>query len=133
MSSTSTQYVHLERDPKSSYRQLSIKGRRIRARTLYGQYRSEEEPRTIEQIAEDYDLSIEAVREAIAYCASHPPEIREDFLREEALMSATGINDPNYKFNPSPRLLTPEERARLRSLRNSTSTKTPPRRICCDS
>jgi uncharacterized protein (DUF433 family) len=80
-----TDWKYLERDPKSSYKQLSIKGRRIRARTLYGRYMSEEEPRTVEVIAQDYSVPIEAVREAIAYCESDPPEIREDFAVEEAL------------------------------------------------
>lgn len=84
MSTTSTQYRYLERDPRSVYKQLSIKGRRIKARTLYGKYMNSEEPRTAEQIAEDCDLPLEAVLEAIAYCESDPPEIREDFEREEA-------------------------------------------------
>ena len=109
----STQWQYLERDPKSSYKQLSIKDRRIRARTLYGCYMSEEEPRTIEEIAEDFDLPIEAVREAIAYCRSDPPEIREDFARDEALMEALGMNDPNYTSHPAPKSLSPQERARI--------------------
>jgi uncharacterized protein (DUF433 family) len=88
MSMTSTEYQFLERDQKSVYQQLSIKGRRIKARTLYGRYRSEEEPRTVEEIAKDYDLPVEAVREAIAYCESDPPEIRADFEREEANVRA---------------------------------------------
>jgi uncharacterized protein (DUF433 family) len=113
MASVSTQYKFLERDPKSSYKQLSIKGRRIRARTLYGAYRSEEEPRTIEEIAADYDLPTEAVKEAIAYCDSDPVEIREDFAYEEAIMEASGMNDSNYKFHPSPKLLSPQEEARI--------------------
>ena len=113
MSSVSTQYKYLERNPKSNYKQLFVKGRKIFARTLYGQYMSEEEPRTIEQIAADYDLPIEAVKEAIAYCDTDPIEIREDFAHEEAIMEATGMNDPDYKYHPSPRLLSPEERARI--------------------
>jgi hypothetical protein len=76
---------------------------------------SAEEPMTIEEIAADYELPIEAVKEAIAYCQSDPPELREDFEREEALMEATGMNDPDYKYHPSPKLLTPQELARLRS------------------
>ena len=74
---------------------------------------SEEEPRTLEQIAEDYNLPVEAVREAIAYCDSDPVEIREDFAQEEAIMEAAGMNDPNYKYHPSPRLLSPQERVRI--------------------
>jgi uncharacterized protein (DUF433 family) len=101
MATISTHYKFLERNPKSNYKQLVVKGTKIFARTLYGQYMSEEEPRTVEELADDYDVPIEAVREAIAYCDSDPIEIREDFAREEALMEATGMNDPNYKFNPS--------------------------------
>ena len=113
MASVSTQYKFLERDPKSSYKQLSIKGRRIRARILYGAYMSEEEPRTIEEIAADYDLPVDAVKEAIAYCESDPPEIREDFAREEAIMEATGMNDPAYKYGGKYRVLSQQQRARL--------------------
>jgi uncharacterized protein (DUF433 family) len=108
-----TQWKYLERDPKSSYRQLSIKGRRIRARTLYGCYMSEEEPQTIEEIARDYDLPIEAVQEAIAYCESDPPEIREDFAREEALMAALGLNEENHTTLAGRRALTPQEMAQI--------------------
>ena len=98
----STDWKYLEPNPKSSYRQLFVKGRGIRARILCGLYLSEEEPRTPEEIAADYNLPVEAVREAIAYCRSNPPEIEEDFRREEALTEAAGMNDPDYKDHPSP-------------------------------
>jgi uncharacterized protein (DUF433 family) len=111
---TSTQWQYLERDPKSSYTQLSIKGRRIRARTIYGAYMNAEEPQTIEEIAEDRDLPIEAVREAIAYCETNPPEIERDFRYEEALMEASGMNEPGYKLNPVPKEIPSGVRARIR-------------------
>jgi uncharacterized protein (DUF433 family) len=115
MASVATEYKYLERKPKSNYKQLFVKGTRIMARILYGQYMSEEEPRTIEQIAEDYNLPVEAVREAIAYCDTDPIEIREDFAREEAIIEATGMNDPNYyKLDPAQRkILSPQEYARV--------------------
>jgi uncharacterized protein (DUF433 family) len=113
MGTTQTKWKYLERDPKSAYRQLSIKGRRIKARTLYGQRINAEEPRTVEQIAEDYNLPTEAVREAVAYCQSDPPEIREDAEREEAIMRAKGMLEPGYKSHGRPKVLTPEQRARL--------------------
>jgi uncharacterized protein (DUF433 family) len=103
----------LEPNPKSAYRQLFIKGTRIRARVLYGQHVSEEEPRTPEQLAADYALPIEAVREAIAYCQSNPPEIEDDFRRDEALMAATGMNDPGYRQHGKPRVLSAQEIARI--------------------
>jgi uncharacterized protein (DUF433 family) len=107
------EWKYLAPNPKSHYKQLFIKGTRIRARTLYGLFMSEEEPRTPEQIAADYELPVEAVKEAIAYCESKPPEIEEDFRREEALMEATGMNDPNYKYHGKPKVLSPQEIARI--------------------
>jgi uncharacterized protein (DUF433 family) len=116
MASTQTKWQYLERDPKSSYHQLSIKGRRIKARTLYGLWANEEEPRTIEQIAENYSLPIEAVKEAIAYVESDPPELQQDYKFDEMIMEAAGMNEPNYKYNPRPKPIPPEERARIRRL-----------------
>jgi uncharacterized protein (DUF433 family) len=111
---TSTQWLHLERDPKSSYRQLSIKGRRIKARTLFGLFTSAEDPMSAEEIAEAYELPIEAVREAIAYCESDPPEIRQDFRVEEALAEASGMNEPGYRLQGNPAPISPEEFERIR-------------------
>jgi uncharacterized protein (DUF433 family) len=112
MSTNSKPFKYLTRKPKSVYKQLFIKDRWISARTLYGMYVNEELPMTPEEIAADYDLPLEAVVESIAYCEPNPPELAEDFAREEALMDATGMNDPHYDGRP--RVLTPEEMARLR-------------------
>jgi uncharacterized protein (DUF433 family) len=108
-----TAWTYLEPRPKSAYRQMFVKGTRIRARVIYGLYRSEEEPLTPDEIAAGYNLPVEAIREAIAYCESNPPEIEEDFRREEALMQATGMNDPDYKYHPTPKVIPTEERARI--------------------
>jgi uncharacterized protein (DUF433 family) len=116
MSTNSNQYKYLVRKPKSVYKQLFIKDRWISARTLYGKFAREEEPMTLEEIAADYDLPLEAVLEAVAYCESNPPELAQDFAREEALMEATGMNDPNYKYHPQPKVLAPQERARINRL-----------------
>jgi uncharacterized protein (DUF433 family) len=113
MGSISTNYEHLAPNPRSAYKQLFVKGTRIRARVLYGWYACAE-PLTPEQIAAEYNLPVQAVREAIAYCESKPQELLEDYAREEALMEAAGMNDPGYKNRPSPKLLSPQERARLR-------------------
>lgn len=110
---TTTTWKYLERDPKSSLKQLSIRGRRICARTLYGMFMSAEEPMTPEEIAADYNLPLEAVQEAIAYCQSDPPEIKEDFDRTERLMEASGMNDPDYKFGGKFKLIPPEEFVRI--------------------
>ena len=113
MSDLTTKYLYLAPNPISAYKQLFVKGTRIRARVLYGWFKCAE-PMTPEEIAAEYRMPVEAVREAIAYCESDPPELLGDYAREEALMDATGMNDPNYKYHPSPKLLSPQERARLR-------------------
>lgn len=82
MSTNGREWKWLERDRKSVYRQLSVKDRRIKARTLYG-LTVGDDPYTPEQVAEDYGVPLEAVLEAIEYCESDPPEIREDFEMEE--------------------------------------------------
>jgi uncharacterized protein (DUF433 family) len=114
MSTTPKQYKYLARKPKSVYKQLFIKDRWVSARTLYGKYVREDSPMTPEEIAADYDLPLEAVLEAIAYCESNPPEIAQDHAREEAWMEAAGINDPNYQGQP--KLLSAQEIARLKKL-----------------
>ena len=111
--STASAYTYLAPNSKSSYKQLFVKGTRIRARVLYGCHMCEEEPRTPEHIAEDYNLPVKAVKEAIAYCASDPPELLEDYQREDALMEASGMNDPHDKYHPRPKRLTAHEMARI--------------------
>jgi uncharacterized protein (DUF433 family) len=104
---------YLEPNPKSCYKQLFLRGTRIRARVLYGLYMSSEEPMTPEQIAAEFNLPLEAVEEAIAYCQGNPPEIAEDANREERLMAASGMNAPDYKYGGQFRPLPPEEVARI--------------------
>jgi uncharacterized protein (DUF433 family) len=111
--SPTARYQYLAKKPKSLYRQLFIKDRWISARTLYGMLVNEQQPMTVEEIAADYDLPPAAVEEAIAYCASNPPEIAADAAREEAIMEASGELEPGYRVHPQPRLLTTEEIARL--------------------
>jgi uncharacterized protein (DUF433 family) len=111
--STSTTWQYLAPNPKSCYKQLFVKGTRIRARVLYGLFRSAEEPLTPDQIAAEFNLPPEAVKEAIAYCQSDPPEIAQDFEREERLMEASGMNAPDYKEGGKFKAVPPEKVARL--------------------
>ena len=65
------------------------------ARILYGMYVNDEDPRTPEEIAAAFGLPVQAVHEAIAYCESDPPEIREDWEREEANVRARALRTPS--------------------------------------
>ncbi len=111
--STSTTWRYLAPNPKSCYKQLFIKGTRIRARVLYGMFMSAEEPMTPEQIATEFNLPVDAVQEAIAYCRGNPPEIAQDFEREKRLMQASGMNDPDYERGGRFRVVPPEDVARI--------------------
>src|SRR5688572_11140679 len=94
--SNGKEWKWLERNPKSSLKQLSIKDRRIRARTLYGLTMGED-AMTPEAVAESYNLPLEAVREAIEYCQTDPPEIQEDWEAEEqAIADAERRNVPGF-------------------------------------
>jgi hypothetical protein len=65
------------------------------------------------KLAEDWNVPLEAVQEAIAYGQSDPPEIRADKRKDEIRREARGMNDPAYKYSGRPRPLSTEERARL--------------------
>src|SRR6266487_3752898 len=102
-------WQHLAPNPKSAYKQLFVKGTRIRARVLYGMHMSASEAMATAEIAAEFNLPLDAVKEAIAYCQSNPPEIAQDFEREERLMEASGMKDPDYKHGGKFKVVPPEE------------------------
>ncbi len=92
---TQREWKWLEPHPQSSYKQLFVKGTRIRAEVLYDMFEDAEPPypTTPEEIAADMNLQVEAVREAIAYCEADPPEVREDHRRDIEHLQALGVMD----------------------------------------
>lgn len=88
-------WKYLRPKRKSVYKQLFVNGR-IPTWVLYSEtLPGEDSPgRSVEELAADFDIPVEAVREAIAYYESDPPEMREDLEREQALIEASGANDP---------------------------------------
>ena len=113
MSETTLGWKYLERRPGSSYQQLAIKGKRIWAWTLYCQFVDAKEPRTPQQLAEDWAIPVDAVHEAILYCRTNPLDFAADQARDEALAEAIGMNDPAVKRSGRPRPLSTEDRAKL--------------------
>src|SRR5271156_1122617 len=107
---TTTAWKYLVPKPKSNYRQLFIKDRWIAARTLYGQILGDD-ARTEAEVAADFGLPLEAVREAIAYCESNPPEILQDWEREQASIETAGLDDPNAGQKAVPPSLPAQDRA----------------------
>ena len=91
--SIATQYQHLEPRPGSSYRQLFLKGRRIRAAVVYEAVHGPD-PYTPEEFAREYGVPLEAVREALDYVASNLSLIEAEREREAADVRARGLDRP---------------------------------------
>ena len=84
---TEIQYQHLEPRPGSNYRQLFLKGRRIRA-AVVDEVIHGPDPRTPEEFAQDFQVPLEAVLEALDYVARNGPLIEQERDREAAKLRA---------------------------------------------
>ena len=87
---TETQYQHLEPRPGSNYRQLFLKGRRIRAAVVDEAIHGPD-PLTPEEFARDFQVPLEAVIEALDYVAQNRPLIEQERDREAARPSCPGF------------------------------------------
>ena len=88
-----TQYPHLEPRPGSNYRQLFLKGRRIRAAVIDEAVHGPD-PRTPEEFARDYQVPLDAVIEALDYVVQNRPLIEQERDREAARLRARGFDGP---------------------------------------
>ena len=82
---TATQWQYLEQRSHPWRKQLYIKGRRMKASTVWIDMLANE--LTPEEVAENKDLSLAAVKEAIEYCESHQDLLRKEAQIEEAIKS----------------------------------------------
>jgi uncharacterized protein (DUF433 family) len=90
---TATQYQHLEPRPGSNYRQLFLKGRRIRAAVVYESVYGPD-PYTPEEFASNFGVPLAAVHEALDYVANNLPLIRAERDHEAARLRARGLIGP---------------------------------------
>jgi uncharacterized protein (DUF433 family) len=74
-------YEYLKPKPGSNYQQLFVNGR-IRAEVLYRRTIGPD-PLSPEEVAEDYDLPLAAVQEAIEYCRENQDLLDADRARED--------------------------------------------------
>jgi|SRR5262249_6755274 len=95
MSTTTTQttYQHLEYRPGSNYREMFLKGRRIRASVVDGWIHGPD-PITPEEFARDFQVPLEAVHEALDYVARNRALIEQDRDREAADIQSRGLDRP---------------------------------------
>ena len=90
---TATRYEHLEARPNSNYRQLFLKGRRIRAAVI-DEVIHGPDPRTPEEFAQDYQVPLDAVLEALDYVSQNRSLIEQERDREAANIHARGLDRP---------------------------------------
>ena len=93
--SQETEYKYLGPWRGSNYRQYFFKDRKIRALTLYEQT-LEPEPMTPEEVAENYDVPVEAVYEAIHYCTHNKDLIDREIDEDLADIKRRGLDKPPF-------------------------------------
>lgn len=90
---TQADYQYLEARPGSNYRQLFLKGRRIRA-AVFDEAIHGPDPRTAEEVARDFHVPLEAVLEALDYVNRNRSLIEQERDREAANLRARGLGEP---------------------------------------
>ena len=85
-----TQWQYLEPRPSSWRKQLFFKGKRLKAFDVWMTMQVEE--MTPEETAEDWDLPLAAVEEAIEYCQTHQDLLKQEAEEERRHLEAAGIN-----------------------------------------
>ena len=94
----SIDYIYLAPRERSAYQQYFVKGRNLRAETLFRATVGPERM-TPEDAARDYDLPVEAVREAIDYCLRNAVLLQREREEDWAESQARGL------VAPPPRML----------------------------
>jgi uncharacterized protein (DUF433 family) len=84
------QFTHLAPREGSRYQQYFIKGRNVRAETLY-RATVGQEPSTPEDVARDYDLPVDAVQEAVRYCLDNATLLQREREEDWAESQSRGL------------------------------------------
>ncbi|MGB5592662.1 MAG: hypothetical protein WBM62_01325 [Crocosphaera sp.] len=86
---TSSQWQYLEPRPHSWRKQLFFKGRRLRPSTVWISMLVEK--MTPEETADDWELSLDEVNEAIAYCEANQEVLKQDAEAERLYLEEGGV------------------------------------------
>src|ERR1700752_3475644 len=88
------EYKYLRPKKSSSYEQLYVNGR-IRAEVIYRETVGLE-PLTPEQVANEYNIPVEAVHEAVDYCVRNKALLDAERAAEAASIKARGLDKWPY-------------------------------------
>jgi uncharacterized protein (DUF433 family) len=87
--SSKTTWQYLESRPDSWRKQLYIKGRKLRAHTVWSDMIVNE--MTTEEIADSKELPLAAVIEAIEYCSTHQSLLEKEAESERRYLENRGV------------------------------------------
>ena len=87
---TTTQWQYLEKRPHLWRKQLYFKGKRLKAFDVWMDMMVNKE--TPEEAAENWDLSLDAVMEAIEYCQTHQELLNQEAEEERRYLEERGIS-----------------------------------------
>lgn len=90
---TKTQWQYLESRPQSWRQQLYLKGRKLRARTVWSDLLVNGD--TPDEAAFNWDLPLAAIQEIINYCETH-----QSLLQKEAEMEGQYLEEKGVKLEP---------------------------------
>ena len=83
-------YIYLAPYEGSGYQQYFVKGRSLRAETLF-RATVGPEPMTPDEVAQDYDVPEEGVREAIHYCVRNAALLQKEREEDWAESESRGL------------------------------------------
>ena len=86
---TKTQWQYLKRRPQSRWQQLYIKDRKLKAHTVWSDMVVNQWSE--EETAYNWDLPIEAVREAIEYCEANLELLKKEATEEQRYLKEQGV------------------------------------------
>src|SRR5438093_8021093 len=90
-----TAYQFLEPRRRSHYQQLFVRGRNLRAESLYRATLGPD-PRTPEEVAADFGVPLAAVHEAVHYCLHNDEVLQQEREEVMAEIRRRGLDKPPY-------------------------------------
>ena len=90
---TQTEWKYLEERPQLGRKQLYLRGRRLKAFDLWANMIAND--MTPEEVADNWDVPLEAVRESIQYCETH-----QDLLKQEAEIERRHLEERGIPLEP---------------------------------
>jgi uncharacterized protein (DUF433 family) len=84
-----TQWQYLEPRPSSWRKQLYLKGRKLRANTVWSDMLVNGD--SVEETADNWDLPVEAIKEVIRYCETHRELLCAEANSERRYLEERGV------------------------------------------